>query len=383
MPRYSKWFLLALAGCSAPAPEASVPPAGPPPAQPRYTAAGELLRPEGWEDWILLGSSLGLGYSEEASRKDPGDFHDVLMERAAFAEYARSGRFPEKTLLALVLHEARKRESIATQGYFSGDLVALELAVKDREQFPEGWAYFDFGKNRVSAAAKPTQRCYDCHLAHGTDNVFVQFYPRLRGLAADEVSRKLLAIAAGYLEYGRVDDGNRWAPEMCVLSPSVGRVSGSADGATHGGKLYYLFARDREAYVTKADPQPVGQVLVKEAWSAAEVKGDPDELPRQLRSDAGGTYELLASRDGKHYRPGEKVGLFILYKDDPGKPDTDAGWVYGTVSPDGQRVLTRGRVSACMSCHETAPQDRLFGLPAEDLRPSSPPDSHPTNAQEN
>jgi len=143
------------------------------------------LRPEGHEDWVFVGSSIGLGYSEGSRQDGPGNLQNVFMEPASFAEYERSGRFPEKTMLALVLHESRQKESIARQGYFSGELVALEMAVKDSERFPEGWAYYSFGKDRAATAAKPRGECYPCHLEHGTDNVFVQFYPRLRNRPAN------------------------------------------------------------------------------------------------------------------------------------------------------------------------------------------------------
>ena len=180
---YLRWSFIALASCSAPAPESSPAPTdGMPAAQPRYTETGELLRPERTGDWVFLGSSMGLGYSESSRDDGPGDFQNVFMEPASFAEYARTGRFPEKTMFALVIHEPRQRESIGRQGYFSGDLAALEVAVKDSERVPEGWAYFDFGKERGIAAAKPPDECHACHLEHGKDNVFVQFYPRLRGL---------------------------------------------------------------------------------------------------------------------------------------------------------------------------------------------------------
>jgi hypothetical protein len=154
-------------------------------ALPRYTADGALERPSGFETWVSVGSSLGLGYSEHASGQGPGEFHTVYMQPGAFAEYARTGRFPEKTMFILALHEPRRRESIAKEGWFQGDLVALEAAVKDRERFAEGWAYFDFGKGGLdpTGRALPPESCHRCHVEHGADdNVFVQFYPPLRRL---------------------------------------------------------------------------------------------------------------------------------------------------------------------------------------------------------
>ena len=153
---------------------------------PKYTEDGKLIRPGGYETWIFVGASIGLGYSESSNPSTgPGVFHNVYTQHEAYEEFGRTGSFPEKTLFILALYEPRQRESINRQGYFEGDPVALEVAVKDREQFQDGWAYFDFGKGGLdaSASAKPTESCHSCHKEHGAaDNVFVQFYPSLRGL---------------------------------------------------------------------------------------------------------------------------------------------------------------------------------------------------------
>jgi len=152
---------------------------------PQYTERGELVRPEGYESWVFVGASIGLSYSENSKHQGPGEFHNVFTQPEAFEAYRSSGRFPEKTMFILTLHEPKERESIAKQGYFEGDLVALEASVKDRERFQEGWAYFDFGKGGLdpSAPAKPPEKCHACHAAHAAaDNVFVQFYSPLRGL---------------------------------------------------------------------------------------------------------------------------------------------------------------------------------------------------------
>ena len=159
-------------------------------ALPGYNAQGELLRPAGYERWAFAGASIGLGYSEGAKSaatesESPGVFHNVYLQPEAFEEYARTGRFPEKTMFILALHEPRQRESINKRGYFEGGLVALEAGVKDHERFKEGWAYFDFGKGGLEASARamPPESCHACHAEHGADdNVFVQFYPPLRVL---------------------------------------------------------------------------------------------------------------------------------------------------------------------------------------------------------
>jgi hypothetical protein len=55
-----------------------------------------------------------------------------------------------------------------------------------------------------------------------------------------------------------------------------------------------------------------------------------------------------------------KSDLFIMYKNRPEAPGTDAGWTYARVAPDRRTILESGAVSSCMSCHREKP-DRLFG----------------------
>ena len=175
---------------------------------PRYNAQGELLRPDGYRTWVFVGADLGLDYSQrndqsldhpqkkDETSDDERPFHNVYIDRAAYENYARTGEFPDKTVLVLELFELRRKEprQIVTRGLYEGNRVALEVAVKDRER-PDGvktpWAYYDFtgqggpgGRGvRESAKAKPDGSCFDCHKKHAdVDNVWVQFYPTLRDL---------------------------------------------------------------------------------------------------------------------------------------------------------------------------------------------------------
>jgi Cytochrome P460 len=156
---------------------------------PSYTEDGALRRPEGYEKWMFLGASLGLSYAENTSREPPGQFHNVYIQPEAFEHYRRTGRFPEKTMLALALHEPRQKESINRDGYFQGNLEALEIALKDSAQHPESWGYYDFGggedlKETSTPFAQDT--CYSCHLENAEDdNVFVQFYPVMQRIRAE------------------------------------------------------------------------------------------------------------------------------------------------------------------------------------------------------
>lgn len=168
------------------------------------------------------------------------------------------------------------------------------------------------------------------------------------------IDRRLLEIAAEYPEYGIVDTKFSWVQTLCRVYQPPARLSESDDMATHGGKIYLLYAKDWKAYVSGIkDAQPVGQAVVKEAWEPKAVSREEAE-----RSDAEDRVRVLqpAKRDGGLYTAGEKHGLFIMFKD-------QAGWQFGTVSPDGKRVLQSGRLSSCLKCHQDAKPDSLYGLP--------------------
>ena len=204
----------------------------------------------------------------------------------------------------------------------------------------------------------------------------------------EQFHAELRAIARTYKTYRHVEFAvAAWAPAYCRapipykdFRPGEAHPSTSKDKNTHGQKLYFLFARDRQAYLqAAAKPQPQGQVIVKESWTpkAATEEERTLFLSRASRSYAEGI--PFARRDGKLYRTDTQGELFIMFKTAAGKADTDQGWVYGTVTPDGKTVTSAGRVASCMNCHKAAKHDRLFGLPGElakmpfDAKPLPPP----------
>jgi hypothetical protein len=172
-----------------------------------------------------------------------------------------------------------------------------------------------------------------------------------------------LAIASEYLAWGRIDDELRWAPSLCRQPlPGVAHSSASNDPATHGQKLYSVFAKHRDNY--PAGPH-ADQVVVKQSWKT-ELVDDPDASynPGGWRpdSDGGDHFYPYARNDGGVYRATEPAGLFVMFKLDPATPETDEGWVYATVSPAGE-VTSSGRVASCMGCHEaSATHERLYGV---------------------
>src|SRR5712691_6367069 len=71
-------------------------------ATPRYDETGALVRPEGFEQWTFVGANIGMSYAEEA-QAGPGEFHNIYTQPEAYAAYAATGRFPEKTMFLLVV----------------------------------------------------------------------------------------------------------------------------------------------------------------------------------------------------------------------------------------------------------------------------------------
>src|SRR5262249_49963865 len=80
---------------------------------------------------------------------------------------------------------AEEKNEPGLRGSFQKEFTGLSAAVKDRDRFPDGWAYFSFsdGPGKTKDRARPAKKaaCYDCHREKGAeDNVFTQFYPVLK-----------------------------------------------------------------------------------------------------------------------------------------------------------------------------------------------------------
>ncbi len=158
-------------------------------ARPAYAEDGALLRPDRWEEWVLVGTSMGLNYSEgnpsaERGPDDPpGMFHNVLMPGWALERYREEGAFPEETMLALAIYDVGTSAPPRERGFYQGELVALELHVKDSDRFETGWGFFGFDADPSddrSEVVPSEASCYSCHAEHAaTDDVFTQFYPLL------------------------------------------------------------------------------------------------------------------------------------------------------------------------------------------------------------
>jgi Cytochrome P460 len=155
---------------------------------PRYDTNRNLVLPDDYRRWVLVGSSLGLSYSE-VGQGGHQMFNTTLMEPSAYQHFIERGALREGTMFVLIGQGIGTNATPARQGQFATDVHMLELAVKDSKRVPERWAYYGFGGPmmggyRSTAAPQPQASCFTCHKEHAArDNVFVQFYGLLNEAA--------------------------------------------------------------------------------------------------------------------------------------------------------------------------------------------------------
>jgi hypothetical protein len=127
-----------------------------------FRGQNTLLRPEGYRGWVPVGQN-------------------VYMTRSGYQEYARTGTFPEGTIM---VWESVPANRTRTDHPYHESSVLL-ISVKST-RFDGGWGFFDFtgfeGMVTSEAQALPeSSGCRACHRQDAeTDHVFTQFYPVLR-----------------------------------------------------------------------------------------------------------------------------------------------------------------------------------------------------------
>ena len=153
---------------------------------PRFSQTGQLVKPVGWEVWVMVGSSTGLSYAAAptpAAGAAPGMFHNVYVQPWAYREFDRTGAFPQRTMFVLSFYDASRKSAPARAGFYEGDrLGAIEVHLKQAGIDKTGWGFFGFGDSAATAAMIPAAApCYSCHATEAAhDQVFTQFYPPLR-----------------------------------------------------------------------------------------------------------------------------------------------------------------------------------------------------------
>ena len=151
---------------------------------PQFTSDGRLTLPKDYREWVYLSSGLGMTYgTPEAAREQR--FDNVFVTPAAYREFVKTGKWPEKTMFILEVRNASGKGSINNGGHYQSSVAAIEAEVKDSARFPDGgWGYFDLSRSETAAVLPKTQACYSCHSKNGAvESTFVQFYPTLIDIA--------------------------------------------------------------------------------------------------------------------------------------------------------------------------------------------------------
>ena len=152
---------------------------------PHYTADAHLQLPADYRKWVYLTSGFDMSYLPGSSTPDHHMFDNVFVNPEAYAAFQKTGTWPDHTMLVLEGRGAHNKGSINQRGNFQGDLMGLEVHVKDNARFPSHWAFFSFDTDGQPGTLHPQDStCNTCHAAHAAvDTTFVQFYPTLFSIA--------------------------------------------------------------------------------------------------------------------------------------------------------------------------------------------------------
>ena len=154
-----------------------------------FTADGKLKRPEGYREWIYIGTPLTPNDMNGGEAAFP-EFHAVYLDRESFAHFKKTGEFRDGAVLVKDLVSVGSKEAPSGKGYFEGDFNGMDVSIKDSKRFkdePGNWGYFTFGHKpplKAEAAMNNAASCNSCHQGSAAkDWVFLQYYPALRAAA--------------------------------------------------------------------------------------------------------------------------------------------------------------------------------------------------------
>lgn len=241
----------------------------------RFEGKDTLLRPEGYRERVFVGSSLGLRYDEGKKQPEPPEYGNVYIDPEAYRVYKATGAFPEGTVFILEHAAGEEKNEPGLRGSFQKKFTGLAAAVKDKDRFPDGWAYFAYsdGAGKTTSKAQPAKKsaCYDCHRQKAAeDHVFTQFYPVLKAAKtpADEPSWEgkavLLTRPGVKLE---APDGEKITPRTAGVATDLQFVVRKDDG----GRLR-VESRRQVGWIARGDAVLLSQAV---AHFTARLAKDP------------------------------------------------------------------------------------------------------------
>ena len=162
---------------------------------PEYTEKGQLKLPEQYREWVYLSTGMDMSYSAGGTA-DHHMFDNVFINPSAYKSFLQTGTWPDKTMLVLEVRGAEQTSINKRGNSQSGEVMGVEVHIKDEARFPGKWAFFSFDSGSVGNLFPSGAACYSCHQAHAAvDTTFVQFYPTLLPIAKSKAT-----LSAGYLK---------------------------------------------------------------------------------------------------------------------------------------------------------------------------------------
>lgn len=164
---------------------------------PEYASDDQLKLPENYRQWVYLTTGFDMSYSAGSMAMDHHMFDNVFVNPEAYKAFTETGTWPDKTMLVLEVRKAEGKGSINQRGNFQGgEVMGLEVHMKDEARFPGKWAFFGFDDAKTAKMTPTGAACYSCHQDHGAvDTTFVQFYPTLLPIAKSKGT-----FSAGYVK---------------------------------------------------------------------------------------------------------------------------------------------------------------------------------------
>jgi hypothetical protein len=155
---------------------------GPGSDSPEYATGDELVRPDGYREWIFLSSGVRMSNNESCG--EGATFTNVFVTPSAYHHFLAAGSWPDKTVFVEEKRTSSSKGSLNKAAHFQTDLTGISVQVKDVARFAEKWAYFSFDSSAKTAKPNPKAMCWQCHHDHGAvESTFVQFYPTLKPVA--------------------------------------------------------------------------------------------------------------------------------------------------------------------------------------------------------
>ena len=159
---------------------------------PRWTAKNELLQPQGYHEWIYLGSPVTPNALNGGKAGFP-EFHNVYVPKPVLDAFLKTGQYPEGAIFVKELqldlpaeNPDGSRTEASGRGYFPGPFNGMDVMVKDSQRCAatDNWCFFNFGHHALPyepvAAIASAEKCAGCHQANADKNLhFTQFYQLL------------------------------------------------------------------------------------------------------------------------------------------------------------------------------------------------------------